>query len=61
MKYVILIIGFLVIGFFNQENFEGGGYGNISILAPILGWLIYFIIWLVVFFVFDLQLPAVTI
>ena len=60
MKFIILIIGLIVIGLLCHKDFESGGTGDISLIRPIGLWLLFIITWLIVFFVADVQLPTIT-
>lgn len=56
-------MGYLIIWFWNRDNLDTSpstGYGvDMSPIIPIFFWGLYTIIWLVVFFVFDLNLPKI--
>ena len=64
MKYIILFLGILVIGLIakSRDLLETGGYGGgVGCLAVMFIELIWIVLWLVVFYVFDVNLPKITI
>lgn len=59
MKYIILVIGYLIIRFLNTENLKDhGGYGGgIGMFIPMMLWLAWTVIWLIVFFAIGFDIP----
>jgi hypothetical protein len=64
MKYIILILGIIIIALIGKykdllgTTGMGAGVGCIFIMFVEMVWVV---VWLVVFYVFDLQLPKITI
>ena len=60
MKYIILVLGlvFIFIWVRTRNSYEVAMFSDF--ILPIC-YLIYVILWLVVFFVFDLELPKIRI
>lgn len=56
VKYLILIAGVILIWVWKQELLEDG----IGCMGVLILCLLYIVLWLLVFFVFDLTLPPVT-
>lgn len=63
MKYLILLLAYVITWYTGEEDFKyefgiGGGLGCIFYLLICA---VITVIWLVIFFVFDLNLPSITI
>ena len=56
-KYVILLIGYAIIWATNRDNLkDAGGYlGGIASVIPMFLWMAFTIVWLIIFFVFNLD------